>query len=64
MREKKAAPRFPYNKKTETITLPKDIEDEIHQMVLAGNKVAAVKKVFDLTGAGLRISKEYVDSLI
>jgi len=32
-------------------------------LVLTGQGVEAVKRVTELTGAGLRVSKDYVDSL-
>jgi ribosomal protein L7/L12 len=32
-------------------------------ILLTGNKVAAVKRVAELTGAGLRLSKDFVDEL-
>ena len=49
--------------KTGKICLPKKIEGELRELVLAGNKVEVVKRVTRLTGAGLRVSKDYVDSL-
>jgi ribosomal protein L7/L12 len=54
-------PPYPYDKRTEKITLPPEIEQEIHQLVQSGRKVEAVQRVLHLTGAGLRISKDYVD---
>jgi ribosomal protein L7/L12 len=59
-----ANPIFPYDPKTDTIHLPRHIEEEIRQLVLAGKKVEAIKRVVELTGAGLRVSKDYVDNLI
>jgi len=59
----KSTPPFPYDKNTNTITLPPDVEREVLQLVWAGNKVEAVKKATRLTGAGLRVSKDYVDNL-
>jgi len=60
----KIKPAFPYNKKTNEIHLPDEIVADLKFLLLAGNKVAAVKRVAELTGAGLRISKDYVDALI
>ena len=60
---KRVTPLYPYNKKTKTITLPKEVEKEILRIISSGNKVEAVKQVTRLTGAGLRISKDYVDKL-
>jgi hypothetical protein len=54
-------PLYPYDKRTEKITLPPEIEQEIHQLVQSGRKVEAVQRVLHLTEAGLRISKDYVD---
>ncbi len=59
----KSTPPFPYDMHTQTIVLPADVEKEIRHLVLAGNKIEAVRKVTKFTGAGLRLSKGYVDSL-
>jgi|RhiMetdeSRZDD1v2_1073273.scaffolds.fasta_scaffold404739_2 ribosomal protein L7/L12 len=61
---KKVKPRFPYDAQTNVIHLPDDIEAELRHLVLAGQGVEAVKRVTELTGAGLRVSKDYVDSLV
>lgn len=58
-----STPPFPYDKNTEKIILPENIERELLQIVLAGNKPKAVQKVVELTGAGLKVSKDYVDNL-
>lgn len=42
---------------------PLGIEDEIRSLISQGKKIEAVKRVQELTVKGLRISKEYVDSL-
>jgi ribosomal protein L7/L12 len=60
---KNIAPPYPYDKRTETIRLPKAIERQLRQLIAEGNKVEAVRQVTKLTGAGLRISKDYVDRL-
>jgi len=60
---KKAVSPFPYNEKTNTISLPAQIERELRGLVSTGNKVEAMKRVIRLTGAGLRVSKDYVDKL-
>ncbi len=57
-------PAYPYDPKTNTIHLPTHIEEELRSLVLSGHKVQAVKRVTELTGAGLRVSKDYVDNLI
>ena len=60
---KKAIYPFPYNAKTHTISLPAQIERELRRLVSTGNKVEAMQRVISLTGAGLRVSKDYVDQL-
>lgn len=60
---KQVKPTFPYDQTTNTIRLPRHVEQELRQLVLVGNKVEAVKRVAYLTGAGLRVSKDYVDRL-
>jgi ribosomal protein L7/L12 len=62
MREK-STPPFPYDEDTNKITLPADIQKEIRHLVATGNKARAVSRVTKLTGAGLRVSKDYVDAL-
>jgi hypothetical protein len=61
---KKIKPLFPYDAKTGVIRLPPNIEEELRHGVLTGKLVEAVKRVTELTGAGLRVSKDYVDSLV
>ena len=60
---KKAVYPFPYNAKTNTVNLPIQIERELRRLVSSGKKVEAMKRVISLTGAGLRVSKDYVDQL-
>ncbi len=60
----KIKPVYPYDAKTNTIRLPSDIQNELRRLVLAGKKAEAVKRVTELTGAGLRVSKDYVDSFV
>jgi ribosomal protein L7/L12 len=59
----KIKPRYPYNRKTGAIHLPEEIIADLKFLLLAGNKPAAVKKVAEFTGAGLRMSKDFVDGL-
>ena len=61
---KKITPLYPVNTKTGKIELPEDVIADLKYFLLAGNKPAAVKRVAELTGAGLRASKDFVDSLI
>ena len=58
----KSAPPYPYNEKL-GIELPEAIEQSIQVLVQSGRKVEAVQRVLKLTGAGLKISKDYVDGL-
>jgi len=60
---KKIKPLFPYDAKTGAIRLPHNIEEELRRLIVTGNPVEAVKRVTELTGAGLRAAKDYVDSL-
>jgi ribosomal protein L7/L12 len=60
---KKVIPLYPYDKSTKAITLPKEVERQLRRLVADGNKVEATRQVTRLTGAGLRVSKDYVDSL-
>lgn len=53
--------KYPYDKKTGKIKLPPELELEIANIVKNGDVVGAMRKVMDLTGAGLKFSKEYVD---
>jgi hypothetical protein len=59
----KIKPRYPYDRKTGDIHLPEEIVADLKFLLLSGNKPAAVKRVAELTGAGLRVSKDYVDGL-
>ena len=61
---KKVVPLYPYDKRTKVITLPKEVERQLRRLVADGNKVEAIRQVTRLTGAGLRVSKDYVDSLV
>jgi hypothetical protein len=56
-------PLYPPDPRRNRIQLPKEIEDEIRLLVSAGKVVEAVKRVLELTGAGLKRSKDYVDQL-
>ena len=60
---KKVTPLYPVNKKTGKIELPDDIVADLKFLMLVGRKPEALKRVAELTGAGLRISKDYIDSL-
>ncbi len=61
---KPVVPLYPYDKTTNVISLPPKVEKRLRQLVLKGQKAEAVKQVTRLTGAGLRLSKDYVDNLV
>ncbi|MEI7996281.1 MAG: hypothetical protein WCH01_15400 [Methylococcaceae bacterium] len=61
---KRVVPSYPYNRETRKINLPRNIENEIYQMAINGDKPKAIKQVTKLTGAGLIVSKDYVDNLL
>lgn len=63
-RDKSIPPLYPFDKNLNTIRLPREIEAHLQHLARTGNKIEAVKQVTKLTGAGLRIAKDYVDSLI
>jgi hypothetical protein len=54
-------PRYPYDQKSDQITLPPNLEKEIRDLVRGGNNIQAMRQVMDLTGAGLKVSKDYLD---
>ena len=53
---------YPYDEKL-GIVLPEEIEQKIKAMVKNGQKIEAVQRVFQLTRAGLKNAKDYVDGL-
>ena len=56
-------PPYPYDEQRSVIRLPQGVVKEIRQMVRSGDVPAAMKRVAELSGAGLRVAKDYVDSL-
>jgi ribosomal protein L7/L12 len=60
---KKGVPLYPYDKRTQAINLPKKVEQQLQELIADDNKVEAIRQVTRLTGAGLRVSKDYVDRL-
>lgn len=60
---KNVEPPHPYDKRTQTIQLPKAIEGQLQQLIAEGRKVEVLRQVTRLTGAGLGVSKDYVDRL-
>jgi hypothetical protein len=63
-RDRSTPPPYPFDTKRNLIHLPQEVEDHLRQLARSGQKVKAVQQVTKLTGAGLRVSKDYVDSLI
>jgi len=62
LRKKTSVP-YPYDKQTRQIHLPPEVEKELRKLVASDQKIEAVKRITQLTGAGLRRSKDYVDRL-
>ena len=62
-KRKTHSPLYPYDKRTNTISLPPEVKQEIQHLVMQGRRPEALKKVANLTGASLRISKDYIDDL-
>ena len=57
-------PLYPYDKSTDTVSLPPALEKEILHTASTKGTPVAMKKVMDLTGAGLKVSKGYIDGLL
>lgn len=57
-------PLYPYDETADTISLPPALEKDILDIALAKGVPTAMKKVMDLTGAGLKVSKDYIDNLL
>ena len=56
---KPSIPPYPYDKRTNTISLPVEVEKEVRSIALKEGGPQAVKKVAYLTGARLGLSKRY-----
>lgn len=53
------------DKITKQIGIPEeDIDGEIKTFVSEGNKIKAIKRYRDISGAGLKEAKEYIDNLM
>ena len=63
MSNENTAPLYPYDEKL-GIQLPEKVEQEIIALVKNGQKIQAVQRVFQLTRAGLKNAKDYVDGLL
>ncbi len=61
---KEIRPEYPYSKETREIQLPIKVGREIYLIAKQKGKIKAVMKVTALTGAELRISKDYVENLL
>lgn len=57
-------PPYPYDEKQGIIRIPKSVEKELRKLARNGKKIEAMKKVGELTGANLRVCKDYVDFLL
>lgn len=60
----RSTPIHPYDKDTDTISLPPELEKEILHTASTKGVLVAMKKVMALTGAGLKVSKNYIDGLL
>ncbi len=63
MPTKNSSAAYPYDKRTNTIKLPQEVQVELRGLISVGKKIEAVQRVVHLTGAGLKLSKDYVDNL-
>lgn len=61
---KRIEPTYPYDENTGTVVLPNEVEKDVYRTAVQEGKPKAIKKVAELTGATLRISKNYVDYLL
>ena len=55
-------PLYPVDPATHVINLPADVVHELFHLA-ESNRVEAVKRVRELTGAGLKAAQDYVDAL-
>ena len=62
-RKQSITPPFPFDKEQNIIRLPPEVERHLQKLVRSGNKKEAMEQVTKLTGAGLRLAKDYVDGL-
>ena len=63
-KEQSQKPPYPYDEKRGIIRIPRSVEEELKQLARNGNKPQAIKKVSELTGASLIISKDYIDTYL
>lgn len=62
--DKSQKPAYPYDEKRGIIRLPKSIEQELRLLAQNGKKAEALKRLSELTGASLIISKDYIDTYL
>ena len=63
-RDKSQNPPYPYDAKKRIIRLPRSVEQELRQLAQNGKKPEALKRVSELTGASLIVSKDYIDTYL
>lgn len=63
-RDKSSPPPYPFDPNRNVIRLPKEVVDDLRRLIRTGQKIEAVKQVAKLTGAGLRVAKDYADRLV
>ena len=63
-RDKSSPPPYPFDANRNLIHLPIEVENHLRQLVRNGQPIEAVRQVTRLTGAGLRMAKDYVDGLV
>jgi ribosomal protein L7/L12 len=59
----KTPPKYPLDEATGAVKLPHDVVVELKRLIGSRKRIEAVQLVTQLTGAGLRVSKDYVDAL-
>lgn len=62
-RQQFIVPPYPIDPQTRKIRLPGKVRQEVRELLKQGEKPAAMQRVMQLTGVGLRVAKEYVDGL-
>ena len=63
-RDKSSPPPYPLDANRNLIHLPIEVENHLRQLVRNDQPIEAVRQVTRLTGAGLRMAKDYVDGLV
>jgi len=58
--------QYPFNRETGEINLPDNIVKELKKLLAKDDlgKIEALRRTVSMTGAGLKVSKDYLDSLI